>query len=157
MPVILVLLIETSIWINLSVPYFTGESLQYIAYLIISAIQLGATVDYAILMAGRYMEERKKRGKKEAAICSVQNTALSILTSASILTLGGSMLGAISTNGVLKELGALVGRGAVLSALLVLVVLPGLLCFLDKVLEKTTRGAEFAVKERKSCGNIKEQ
>lgn len=148
-PVILVLVIETSIWINLSVPYFTGESLQYIAYLIISAIQLGATVDYAILMAARYLEERKIAPKKEALIQAVKNTTLSILTSASILTLGGSMLGVISTNGVLKELGALVGRGAVLSAFLVLVVLPGILYTLDKVIEKTTRKSAFLLETKK--------
>ena len=119
-PVILVLVIETSIWINLSVPYFAGEQLQYIAYLIISAIQLGATVDYAILMASRYMEERHLYTKKEALLSTVRHTALSILTSASILTLGGGMLAAISTNGVLIELGTLVARGAVLSAVLVI-------------------------------------
>lgn len=142
-PVILVTVIETSIWINLSVPYFGGDSLPYIAYLIISAIQLGATVDYAILLAGRYMEERKSHPKKEALVRTVQNTTLSILTSASILTLGGFMLSAISTNGVLKELGTLVGRGAILSACLVLAVLPGILYLLDKAVEKTTWKSDF--------------
>lgn len=144
-PVVLVLVIETSIWINLSIPYFAGEILPYIAYLIISAIQLGATVDYAILMAGRYMEERQFHEKKEALVRAVKNTTLSILTSASILMLGGFMLGAISTNGVLKELGNLVGRGAVLSACMVLAVLPGILYMLDKVIEKTTRNSNFFI------------
>lgn len=143
-PVILVLVIETSIWINLSVPYFAGEQLQYIAYLIISAIQLGATVDYAILMASRYMEERQRYLKKEALLSTVRNTALSILTSASILTLGGGMLGAISTNGVLIELGTLVARGAVLSAALVLLVLPAILYSLDKIIGKLTYQSNFA-------------
>ncbi|MCI7302343.1 MAG: MMPL family transporter [Clostridiales Family XIII bacterium] len=143
-PVILVLVIETSIWINLSVPYFAGEQLQYIAYLIISAIQLGATVDYAILMASRYMEERHLYTKKEALLSTVRHTALSILTSASILTLGGGMLAAISTNGVLIELGTLVARGAVLSAVLVLLVLPGILYSLDKIIGKLTYQSNFA-------------
>ncbi len=147
-PVILVLIIETSIWINLSIPYFSGESLQYIAYLIISAIQLGATVDYAILLAGRYLEERRHLPKGIAIIQTVKQTTLSILTSASILTLGGAMLGLISTNGVLKELGTLVGRGAVLSAVLVLLVLPGVLYLLDRFIAKTTWKANF-IKEEK--------
>lgn len=147
-PVILVLIIETSIWINLSIPYFSGESLQYIAYLIISAIQLGATVDYAILLAGRYLEERRHLPKGIAIIQTVKQTTLSILTSASILTLGGTMLGLISTNGVLKELGTLVGRGAVLSAVLVLLVLPGVLYLLDRFIAKTTWKANF-IKEEK--------
>lgn len=142
-PVVLVLVIETAVWMNLSVPYFTGEHLQYIAYLIISSIQLGATVDYAILMASRYLEERSIRPKGEAVLEAVKNTSLSILTSASILTLAGLILGAISTNGVLKELGVLVGRGAIFSAILVLLVLPGILYLLDKVIEKTTWKANF--------------
>lgn len=147
-PVILVLVIETSIWMNLSVPYFAGESLQYIGYLIISAIQLGATVDYAILMAGRYLEERQSLPKGEALVQTVKQTTLSILTSASILTLGGTMLGILSTNGVLKELGTLVGRGAVLSAVLVLLVLPGVLYVFDKWIAKTTWKANFMKEEK---------
>ncbi|MCQ4635328.1 MMPL family transporter [Anaerovorax odorimutans] len=143
-PVILVLVIETSIWINLSVPYFSGEQLQYIAYLIISAIQLGATVDYAILMASRYIEERQLYPRKQAVLQAVQNTALSILTSASILTLGGGMLGAISTNGVLIELGTLVARGAVLSAALVLLVLPAVLYLSDNLISRLTLKTDFA-------------
>lgn len=150
-PVILVLIIETSIWVNLSVPYFGGESLQYIAYLIISAIQLGATVDYAILMAGRYLEERKSLPKGAAVIQTVKQSTLSILTSASILTLGGAMLGILSTNGVLKELGTLVGRGAVLSAVMVLLALPGVLYLFDQVIARTTWKADF-VKEEKRHG-----
>lgn len=142
-PVILVLVIETSIWINLSVPYFAGEQLQYIAYLIISAIQLGATVDYAILMASRYLEERQTCDKKEAVLETIKKTALSILTSASILTLGGGMLASISTNGVLIELGTLVARGAVLSATLVLLVLPSILCLLDGAIKKLTLKTDF--------------
>lgn len=148
LPVILVFVIETSVWINLSIPYFSGENLQYIAYLIISSVQLGGTVDYAILMASRYLEERTRYPKKEALTEAVKNTTLSILTSASILTLGGVMLGAISTNGVLKELGTLVGRGAILSAAFVILILPGLLCILDKVIEKTTWKANFIREEK---------
>lgn len=147
-PVILVLVIETSVWINLSVPYFSGENLQYIAYLIISSVQLGATVDYAILMASNYLEERVRYPKKKALTEASKNSTFSILTSASILTLGGAMLGLISTNGVLKELGTLVGRGAVLSAVFVIFVLPGLLCILDKVIEKTTWKANFIREEK---------
>lgn len=147
-PVILVLVIETAVWINLSIPYFTGEHLQYIAYLIISSIQLGATVDYAILMASRYLEERGLLPKGKAMLRAVEHTSLSILTSASILTLAGFILGAISTNGVLKELGVLVGRGAILSAILVLLVLPGILYLTDRIIGKTTWKANFFREEK---------
>ncbi len=143
LPLILVLTIETSIWINLSVPYFMDTPIFYIAYLIISSIQLGATVDYAILLTSRYMEERQKFGKKRAIIESVSHTTLSVLTSAGIMTAGGVVLGIISSNGVLSQLGTFIGRGAVLSAGLVLLVLPGLLYVLDGVIAKTTLSADF--------------
>lgn len=97
-PVILVLSIETAIWLNLSVPYFTDKTVFYIAYLIISSVQLGATVDYAILMTDRYKENRLSLDKHNAAIQTISDVAVSILTSGSVLTVVGLLLGYISTN-----------------------------------------------------------
>ena len=143
LPILLVLVIETSIWINLSVPYFTSSPLFYIGYLIISSIQLGATVDYAILLTSRFLEERKKWPKREALLRTTMTTSLSILTSAGILTLAGGFLGWISTHGIISQLGTLIARGAVLSTLLVLFVLPGLLSVLEPLIRKTTYRADF--------------
>ena len=143
LPVILTLVIELSIWINLSVPYFQSTTLHYIGYLIISSVQLGATIDYAILLTSRYLEERKVRTKYEAAKESIRVCVLSLFTSAIILTIAGSVLGGISTNLVLSQLGTLVGRGAVISFFLVLFVLPVLLMIFDKLIEKTTRKTNF--------------
>ncbi len=143
LPLILVLVIETSIWINLCIPYFSDLTIFYIAYLIISSIQLGATVDYAILLTTKYLEERTKDSKKVAIINTLSQTTLSILTSGGILMLGGLVLGMISTNGVLSQLGTFIGRGAILSVVLVLFVLPALLYFLDKPIQKTTIGINF--------------
>lgn len=139
-PLILVLVIEASIWINLSIPYFMDTSIFFLVYLIISSVQLGATVDYAILFANRYFEERQIYDKKEAVHQTISNTTLSILTSASLLTLGGSVLGIISTNTLLRQMGFVLARGAILSAILVLFVLPALLYLLDKIIQKTTLG-----------------
>ncbi|HEY8346757.1 MAG TPA: MMPL family transporter [Symbiobacteriaceae bacterium] len=144
LPAVLVLVIETAIWINLSVPYFADQPLYYISYIIISSVQLGATVDYAILLTSRYLEERERLGKLDAVQKAVQSTTLPILTSASILTLGGTVLGVFSSHGVVSQLGYLVGRGAVLSALLVLLVLPALLYLLDSLILRTTRGLQAA-------------
>lgn len=146
-PVILLMVIESSIWINLAVPYFQDKTLFYIGYLIISSIQLGATVDYAILFADRYIENRAKMSKDDAARRTITDTSLSILTSASILTFAGLMLGFISTNGVISQLGILVGRGAILSCILVLLVLPGLIHLLDGVIYKTTKNLDFYQKK----------
>lgn len=143
LPVILLAVIELSTWINLSCPYFTDKRLFYIGYLIISSIQLGATVDYAILYADRYIENRAKMKSQAAAKQSLSETVLSILTSASILTLAGIMLGLFSSNGVISQLGTLVGRGGVLSAILVLFGLPVLLVMFDDVIYKTTYKLNF--------------
>ena len=146
-PIILTLVIELSIWINLSVPYMQSTTLHYIGYLIISSVQLGATIDYAILLTSRYLEERKTRKRKEAAVESIRACILSLFTSAIILTIAGSVLGAISTNLVLSQLGTLVGRGAVISFILVLFVLPVLLMIFDWLIEKTTAKTHFYKEE----------
>lgn len=127
LPVILVLTIETAIWINLSIPYITGQSIFYIAYLIISSIQLGATVDYAILFTERYKENRQKLDKKESIVETVSNVTVSILTSGVTLTVVGFLLGIISTHGLLSQLGYFLGKGTICSMIAVLFVLP---CFL---------------------------
>lgn len=141
-PIILLLVIESSIWINLSFPYFADERLFYIGYLIISSVQLGATVDYAILFADRYLENRRTMEKHTAAKHTIKDTALSIITSGSILACAGFMLGT-SSNGLIAQLGILVGRGGLLSMVLVLFVLPSLIAAADGIIQKTTMKTNF--------------
>ncbi len=143
LPFILLLVIELSIWINLSFPYFANQNLNYISYLIISSIQLGATIDYAILYTDRYIENRKELQKIEAIKQTTKDTILSILTSAGILTIAGFFLGSLSSNQVISELGILVCRGAIISELLVFFVLPALLKLFDKLINKTTKDVKF--------------
>lgn len=147
MPIILVLCIETAIWLNLSCPYFMDQTIFYIAYLIISSIQLGATVDYAILMTDRYKENRQLLAKKEAVKQTISDVTVSILTSGSVLTVAGLMLGYISTNQLLAQLGIFIGRGAIFSLIIVLFILPGLLLLFDKLI---TRSEKKHSKERVS-------
>ncbi|MDO4167412.1 MAG: MMPL family transporter, partial [Eubacteriales bacterium] len=132
LPVILVLTIETAIWINLSFPYYIDTSIFYIAYLIISAIQLGATVDYAILFTDRYQENRLLYGKKQSIVETLSNVMVSILTSGAMLTIVGFLLGKISTHGLLSQLGYLLGRGTLCSLFAVILVLPGFLYLFDR-------------------------
>ena len=143
LPILLLLVIESSIWINLTVPYFMDTQLHYTAYLIISSIQLGATVDYAILFSNRYLEHRATTDKKTAAIHTVRDCTISILTSGSILAVCGSIMGKISTSLIISQLGVLVGRGAIFSMILVLFVLPGLLILCDGIIQKTTSKKKF--------------
>ena len=143
LPIVLVLGIETAIWINLAIPYFADSTVHYIAYLIISSVQLGATVDYAILLTDRYIENRRTMTKKNAVCETVANVTVSILTSASVLTIVGFLLGLISTHGILSQLGIFVGGGALCSLVIVLFVIPGLLYLLDGAIQKTTLGAKW--------------
>lgn len=148
LPLILVLVIETAIWINLGIPYFIGSSLHYIAYLIISTVQLGATVDYAILLSNTYVDNRRIYLKKEALLKTISSVTLAILTSATILTIAGLLLGIISTHGIIKQLGILIARGTVLSTIIVLFVVPGLLYVFDKPIQKTMYKSNFKNKSK---------
>lgn len=137
-PIFLVFTIETAIWINLSLAYFTDSTLSFIGYLIISTVQLGATVDYAILLSNHYLIDRKSLSKKEAMLKTLSDNLVAILVSAGILAAAGFTLAATSGNPIVSELGALLGRGTVLSFIMVVCVLPSLLIIFDKVIEKTT-------------------
>ncbi|MCF0123964.1 MAG: MMPL family transporter [Ruminiclostridium sp.] len=131
LPVILVLSIETAIWINLSLPYFSDQPIFYLAYLITSSVQLGATVDYAILFATRYREFRQSFPKKQAVVETVTAVSVSILTSASAMVVIGFLLGIISSHGLLSQLGFFLGKGTLCSLAIVLFALPGLLVTFD--------------------------
>lgn len=152
LPIILVFAIEAAIWINVGIPYFADSAVQYIAYLIISSIQLGATVDYAILFTDRYLEHRATMPKKKAIVETVSTVATSILTSGSVLALVGFLLSYISSHAILSQLGLFVGRGALLSMASVFFVLPGLLYIFDGLIQKTTLYLKFfnPRKEKKS-------
>ncbi|MDR1643885.1 MAG: MMPL family transporter, partial [Clostridiales bacterium] len=145
-PVLLILLvgaIEVSIWINLSVPYFTGNDVTFFGYMIISSVQLGATVDYAILFGSRYLEKRRTIGKLEAAKESLSETTGSILTSALILFGAGMIISTISMDEMASELGDLLGRGALLSAAMVLVILPNAFRLCDGAIRRLTFKSNF--------------
>ena len=142
-PLFLLFSIETAIWINLSYAYFANQHLNFVGYLVISTVQLGATVDYAILLTNRYLANRKELPKKEAMKVTIDNNLAVILTSASILSIAGFILSLTSTNPIISELGMLLGRGTVLSFIMVICVLPALLLLFDGVTQKTTLNNSF--------------
>lgn len=143
LPVILVLAIETAVWINVAIPYFQGNTVFYISYLIISSIQLGATVDYAILFTERYTEFRARMCKKQAVVETVAAVTPSVMTSGTVLAVVGFLLGYVSSHGILSQLGFFLGIGSLLSLFIVLFVLPGLLYLLDGVIQHTTLNLHF--------------
>lgn len=142
LPIILVLSIELAIWINMAVPYFMDTPIFYLAYLIISSIQLGATVDYAILLTDRYKENREILDRKETVIQTIADTTLSILTSGIVLTAVGFAMGYFASNQLLAQLGVFLGRGTLLSVCIVLFVLPGLLYLFDPLFIKNGKKME---------------
>lgn len=127
LPFILVLSIETAIRLDPAIPYFAGQTLFCIAYLIISSVQLGATVDYAILLTDRYPENRRTAGKQQALTSALASCMVSILTSGSVMTVVGFLPGKFSTHGLLAQPG----------------ILPGLLYVLDGLIRVTTKGADL--------------
>ncbi len=132
LPLILLLTIETSIWINLSIPYFTDVPLNYIGFLIITTVQLGVTVDYAILLTHNYQTHRCAFLPKEAMKKTLGETLFPILISATMLIMAGGTMWLVSTDPIISELGLLLGRGGMLSTILVLFFLPTLLLLLDR-------------------------
>ncbi|MEG0803613.1 MAG: MMPL family transporter, partial [Pygmaiobacter sp.] len=114
-----------------------------------NTVQLGATVDYAILLSERYLQKRQTLFKMEAAKQTIAETAPSILTSAGILTMAGVMIGVISSNAVVSQLGTVLGRGAAFSCIMVLLFLPAMLLLCDRILPLTTRHTSFIFPEKK--------
>ena len=145
LPIVLVLSIETAIWFNLALPYFTGTTVFYIAYLIISSVQLGATVDYAILFSDRYREYRETMDKKPAIASTVATVTTSVLTTGSGLAVVGFLMGAISTNQLLSQLGTFLGVGSIASLTIVLLALPGILYLIDPLITRKKPGASAPV------------
>ncbi len=129
------------IWLNMGVPYIMGAPMNYIGYQIVSSVQLGATVDYGILLAQRYLEGRRTMEKKEAAAWALGISAGSILPPAMILTSAGYLLGIlVKENGVISQMGIIIGRGASISCGMVLLVLPLLLVWCDGLITRSFIG-----------------
>ena len=149
-PVLLVLAIELAIFINLGIPYYTGTTIPFISSIVIGTIQLGATVDYAILLTSRFKEELSNTNdKKEAMIKALQSSSRSIITSA--LTFFGATagVGIISELEMISSLCVLMARGAIISMLVILFVLPGILLMFEGIIIKTSKSFIMCKKEEK--------
>ncbi len=132
--VILVLVIETGIWINLSISYFMGTTLHFMAYLIVSAIALGATVDYAILLTSKYLEEKESGMSSQASIRNaIYRAAPGVLTSGSIFFVACLAVGLISTNIIVQQITSLLARNAIFSVILVFTFLPAILSIKERI------------------------
>ncbi|MBO5281781.1 MAG: MMPL family transporter, partial [Lachnospiraceae bacterium] len=137
LPVLLVLTIQGSIWINFSLPYLQNEPIYFLGYLVVSAIQMGATIDYAIVITSRYMELKTYMPIKEAIVETLNQAFPTIVTSGSMLVAAGFIINNISSNAVVAAIGLALGRGTLTSIAMVLLVLPQTLLLGDIIIEKT--------------------
>ncbi len=137
LPVLLVLTIQGSIWVNFSLPYLQQEPVYFLGYLVVSAIQMGATIDYAIVITSRYMELKTYMPIKEAIVLTLNQAFPTIVTSGSMLVAAGFIINNISTNAVVAAIGLALGRGTLTSIAMVLLVLPQTLLLGDILIEKT--------------------
>ncbi|WP_231687699.1 efflux RND transporter permease subunit [Bacillus sp. CHD6a] len=142
-PVVLLLAIQSSVWMNLSIPYFTETSLVFVGYLIISTVQLAATVDYGILFTEAYTHHRKEMSARKAIIKTLDEKTFSISISAAILSSVGFILWITSSNPIVGSIGLLLGRGALLAFVMVLFFLPAMLLVCDRFIKKTTYKSNF--------------
>lgn len=143
-PILLVLTIQGSIWINFAFAAVTGVKMYFLSYLVVSSIQMGATIDYAIVYTNRYLELKKIMKKKDAAALALSQAFPTILTSGSIMTIAGFLIGGLTSNGSIASIGVTLGRGTLISIILVMFVLPQILVMCDKLIEKST----FTLREK---------
>ena len=137
LPVLLVLTIQGSIWLNFSVPVLTGTNLFFLSYLVVSSIQMGATIDYAIVITNRYLELKTVMDRKKAVVEALSQSFPTILTSGTIMAVAGFLIGGISTDATIGSVGQTLGRGTVTSIILVMTVLSQLLLLGDALIERT--------------------
>ena len=138
MPVLLILVIQGSIWINFSFPTFTNTPLFYLSYLVVSSIQMGANIDYAIVIATRYNELKSQMPHDQAIIETMNFAFPTILTSGTILATAGILIGQMTSHAAIVGIGQSLGRGTIISMILVLFVLPQILLLGGVVVDKTS-------------------
>ena len=144
-PLILILVIQGSIWLNFSFPTLQDKPIFFMSYLVVSSIQMGANIDYAIVITNRYTELRREMNKFEAIKQSLNLAFPTIFTSGTILACAGFAIGLFSSNPVISSVGSALGRGTVISIVLIMGILPQLLVLGDFIIEKTS----FSLKDIK--------
>ena len=138
LPVLLIIVIQGSIWINFAFPYLQHSQLYFLGYLIVNSIQMGANIDYAIVISSHYTDLKKVMHHKEAIVAALNESFPTIFTSGSILASAGVLISVLTTNPVIAAIGECLGRGTIISIILVLFVLPQILVLGDSIIERTS-------------------
>lgn len=155
MPLLLILVIQGSIWINFSIPYFTGKGLFLMSYLVVSSIQMGANIDYAIVIASRYNELKNEMHHKDAIIETMNFAFPTIITSGTIMAVAGTLIGRMTSEATIAGIGQSIGRGTVISIGLVMFVLPQILLLGGAVVDKTAFTMGGVIRKKSASGRIR--
>lgn len=155
MPVLLILVIQGSIWINFSMPYLLNQPLFFMSYLVVSSIQMGANIDYAIVVANRYQELKGQMPHRDAIIETMNFAFPTIITSGTILAVAGTLIGLMTSTASITGIGQNLGRGTILSILLVMFVLPQFLLIGGKVVDMTAFSMPNVTKKHSGRGRVR--
>ena len=158
LPVLLIIVIQGSIWINFSFPTLTGEPLYFLGYLIVNAIMMGANIDYAIVISSHYQELKAHMPHKEAIVHALNAAFPTVFTSGTIMASTGLLIGNLSAQPVVSTMGSCLGRGTIISIVLVLFVLPAFLVLGDSIIERTSfRLKGIETKTKAATGTVRVQ
>lgn len=155
MPVLLILVIQGSIWINFSLPYLLDEPLFFMSYLVVSSIQMGANIDYAIVVANRYQELKEQMHHRDAIIETMNFAFPTIITSGTILAVAGTLIGMMTSTASITGIGQNLGRGTIISILLVMFVLPQILLVGGKIVDMTAFEMPNVTKKHSGRGRVR--
>lgn len=155
MPVLLIAVIQGSIWINFSIPTLMHNDIFFMSYLIVSSIQMGANIDYAIVIASRYTELRETMGRRDAIIDTMNLSFPTIVTSGPMLALAGITIGRLTSDAAIYNIGQCLGVGTIISIGITLFVLPQILLVGDTVISKTAFVMNMPLKNRTASGLVR--
>lgn len=158
LPVLLIVVIQGSIWINFSFPTLMDQPLYFLGYLIVQAIQMGANIDYAIVISSHYQELKKQMPHKEAIVQALNAAFPTVFTSGTIMAAAGMLIGNLSAQPVISVLGTCLGRGTIISIILVLCVLPSILVLGDSIINRTSfKMKSIELPTRTATGTVRVQ
>ena len=154
MPVLLILVIQGCIWLNFSFPTITGKYIFFLGYLIVSSIQMGANIDYAIVIASRYQELKSKMHHRDAIVETLNFAFPTIITSGSILSICGFLIGSMTSEPVIAGIGESLGRGTVISIIMVMFALPQILLIGSGIVDKTSFSVPSITEKKSGHGKV---
>jgi len=137
LPILLILVIQGSIWINFSIPTLMDQPLYFLGYLIVNALQMGANIDYAIVISSHYQELKSRMPHKQAIVQALNEAFPTVFTSGIMMASAGLLIGNMSAQPVVSIMGTCIGRGTIISIILVLFILPSILVLGDSIIERT--------------------